>query len=161
MDDKRKLLIRWIRLLGIMAGLSVLFVAIDFSFNRPDAPEHRFMLPDLPMNRPVLLREGSLQLIVARFDAQTLAGLSATSRLSKISQSFRSETRRSDDEGFFVALAYGVNACPLDITDNGYREVCSDAEYDLLGRSSNPQRYPDLEIPGYTFSRNHTVLTIE
>jgi len=148
-------------LLTGLALLSVLFVAIDFSFNRPDTPTHRFMLPELPVNRPMLLREGSLQLIVARFDASTVAALNSASRLSKISQSFRSSSPRVDDDGYFVAFAYGENACPLDIDDDGYREICSDVVYDLLGRSPNPQRYADLKIPGYTFSQNHRVLTIE
>ncbi len=119
------------------------------------------MLPELPVNRPMLLREGSLQLIVARFDEPTLAVLNSASRLSKISQAFRSSSSRVDGDGYFVAFAYGENACPLDIDEDGYSEICSDVTYDLLGRSRNPQRYADLKIPGYTFSQNHRVLTIE
>ena len=159
--SNRQVLLRWLRVMTALALLTVIFVLIDFSFNRPDTPEHRFVLPDLPLNRPMLLREGSLQLIVGRFDESTLARLNSASRLSKISESFRSNVSRVDNAGYFVAFAYGENACPLDIADDGYIEICSDVGYDLLGRSRDPSRYPDLEIPVYRFSQNHSVLSIE
>ena len=144
-----------------IALLTILFVALDFSFNKAEPPDYRFVLPELTPNRPVLLRQQSLLLIVARFDAKKLDELNPSSRVAAISQSFRSEVKRVDDQGYFVAFGYGAQSCPLEIREDGYREVCSEARYDLLGRSLDKQNHSDLEIPRYTFSQNHSVLTVE
>lgn len=158
----RQKLKRWIKGLSILAVVIVSYVLIDFSFNQvSDLPTHRFQLTTLAENKPQLLRNDSLMVVVARYDTTMLQQLSSKGRLSRISESFRQPQPRVDDQGYFVVRAYGSDkGCPLKIVEQGFQESCSDARYDLLGRSMNPQAYADLEIPAYTFSQNHSILTL-
>ena len=161
-SPERNRILRWVKGLSLLALLVVAYVAVDFTFNAPPRPVYQLRVPALAVNEPRLLQQDSLLVIVARFDEVALDRMTDKGRLSRISQGFRNESKRVDEQGYFVALAYGTrSSCPLKLSVDSYRETCSDARYDLLGRSLNKQDYPDLEIPKYTFNRDHSVLTIE
>ena len=148
--------------LAVIAALIMLYVVIDFSFNLPPRPVYQLRVPALEMNQPRLLQQESLVLVVARFDQSMLEKMMPKTRLSTISQGVRSKQSSVDQQGYFVAMGYGTRlSCPLKLLENGYQEGCSDARYDLLGRSLSPQDYPDLEIPQYTFNHDYSLLTIE
>lgn len=142
--------------------LGITYVAVDFAFNQAERKTYRFNVDPLDYNSPVLLKEGSLLVLVARYDAQTLKDLNPQGRLAGISQSFRQESKRVDENGYFVALGYGTKSnCPLLLNEDYYQESCSNASYDLLGRSSNQQAYTDLKIPQYSFNNDYSLLYIE
>ena len=142
--------------------MMALYVLIDFSFNQvTDLPTYRFEISALPINKPRLLTDDKVMILIARYDTKTLDQLQSKGRVSRISESFRQSQPRVDEQGYFVAMAYGTDrGCPLKMMPEGFMETCSDARYDLLGRSMNPQAYADLDIPQYTVSQNHSILTV-
>lgn len=157
---------RLLKLIKILSGLGVilvLLVLLDFTFNfsKPDK-QYRYNLPELEWNQPVLLSSDKLLVVVARYDQTTLAALNKQGRIGRISESFTQQQPRVDEQGYFVVKAYGTDmGCPLEIEAEGFAESCSSARYDRLGRSLDKQRYPDLKVPEYTFSRDFKLLTIE
>ncbi|MDJ0834773.1 MAG: hypothetical protein QNJ69_14720 [Gammaproteobacteria bacterium] len=162
-EQAKNRLLKTVKILAGLGVIMVLLVLLDFTFNfsKPDK-QYRYNLPELKWNQPVLLSSDNLLIVVARYDKNTLAGLSKQGRLGRISESFTQQQPRVDTAGFFVARAYGTDmGCPLEIQADGFAESCSNARYDLLGRSLEKQRYPDLKIPEYTLSREFKLLTIE
>ena len=146
-----------------MGLLLIAYVIVDFSFNQPKPEAHRFSVQDLVDNTPMLLKQGPLLVVVAHYDQSMLDALNpAKGRLESISQSFRQQTRRVDKNGYFVALGYGTKSnCPLQLVGEYFKESCSDARYDRLGRALESQGYADLTIPQYTFNHDYSSLTIE
>ena len=155
-DRRRDLLRRSIKLLVLFATLLMLYVFIDFSFNQVKLnKEYRFEIPQLISNRPVVLLQESMIIILAHYNDDLLNDLPA------ISEQADSITSRIDASGHFVALAYGTDmGCPVSIAGERLKETCSLAQYDLLGRSLQPDAYRDLEIPRYRWDKNFTAITI-
>lgn len=161
-DTRRNKLLKWMKALIALSLAGILFVVIDYSFNQAGSKSYRFQVEKLEFNSPVLLKQGSLLVLVARYDEQTLYDLNRQGRLAGISQSFRQESKRVDENGYFVALGYGTQSnCPLLLNEDYYQESCSEARYDLLGRSTNQQAYTDLKIPQYSFNNDYSLLSIE
>jgi len=161
MAEFRSQLKKSIILLSLVALLLFLYVLLDFSFNQAQPEPYVFDVPELTDDQPVILKKQNMMVIVARYSEQMLTTRQHQGRLSTISSSFRQEPQRADNNGYFVTLGYGtLQGCPLLIDEDSFRESCSDAVYDHLGRSLNQGLYKNLEKVDYRFSRNHTVLTI-
>jgi len=161
MAEIRSQLKKSIILLSLVASLLSLYVLLDFSFNQAQPEPYVFDVPELIDDQPVILKKQNMMVIVARYSEEMLATKQHKDRLSKISSSFRLEPQRVDKSGYFVTLGYGtLQGCPLLIDEFRFRESCSDAIYNHLGRSFNQGLYKNLEKVDYRFSRNHSVLTI-
>lgn len=130
----------------------MVYVFMDYSFNQARLDqEYRFAVPDLNDNQPVILNQGSMIIIIARYN--TDIGNQLTIKPQRSS--------RIDSEGYFVALAYGTDlGCPIKITEDQFKESCSNAKYDLLGQSLDQSAYKDLEVPHYRWNKDFTALTI-
>jgi Rieske Fe-S protein len=149
---RRRQLVRSVKFAVLLSTVFVLYVCIDYSFNQVKlVREYRFEVPDLSDNRPVILNQGSMIIVVAHYN-------------SGISDQFASSSEnasRIDSEGYFVALAYGTDlGCPVQLAENQFKESCSNAKYDLLGQSLNQSAYSNLKIPNYHWNKNFTALTI-
>jgi hypothetical protein len=158
--DARKRLQRGVKLLFILGLLFMVYILTDFSFNLPTPKSYQFKLPELEMNKPVLLKQESLIVVVLRYDPDTIAGYVSAYADAEVVDGKGNQANAS--HGHFVALGYGtLFGCPIEIDGNHYTESCSEARYDMLGRSLKKQRYPDLKIPQYSFNRDFSLLTIE
>lgn len=146
----------------MVAFVWVIFVLLDYSFNQVKlSEEYRFKVPGLTDNQPLLLNQGSMLIVLARYNTELLDhSLSATPSDFDIMPGSGNH-QRLDADGYFVALGYGTDlGCPLQIRDGYFKESCSNARYDLLGRSQNPESYTDLKIPHYQWNKNFTALTL-
>ncbi len=162
MNNRKRQLTRTIKVLVGVAALAMLYVLIDFSFRQASPPAYQFRVPELQIDKPIILTESNLMVIVARYSSSLVDSLQQGGRLDKISSSFRQQESMVDADGYFVIRGYGSHrGCPLEIVANGFRESCSDAEYDWLGRASKPEQYADLEKIDYYFSQNHSLLSLE
>ena len=125
---------------------------IDYSFNQVKIEkEYRFDIPQLTDNSPVILHQDAMIIVVARYNNDILNQLLVTSE----------RAFRVDSKGYFVALAYGTDlGCPVQFTENHFKESCSNATYDLLGQSLNQSAFKNLAIPHYRWNKNFTALTI-
>ncbi len=150
--NRRHQLIRAVKFLTLLALIFVVFVFIDYSFNQAKLDkEYRFEVPDLTDNRPVILNQGSMIIVIAHYNTDM------NDQFSTISTS----ASRIDSEGYFVALAYGTDlGCPIQLVNDFFKESCSNAMYDLLGQSLDHDSYKNLEIPHYRWNKNFTALTI-
>lgn len=161
-NNLKPVLLRWMKWYLVFFGLVITYILLDFSFNMPSPPVHQLNVPKLNLNEPRLLRGGNILIVVARFEKAMINKITNGGRLEKTARGFQNEQSRIDEHGYFIVLGYGTQVgCPLEIHNAFYRESCSDARYDLLGRSFDPQSYPDLEIPQYTFNHDYSLLTIE
>lgn len=161
MTSHKTRLKKYILFLSLVGALLLGYVLLDYSFNQAKPDPYVFDVPALTSNQPVLLKKDNMVVVVARYGESMLASLKPGGRISKISSSFRQQPSLVDKNGYFVTRAYGtLQGCPLLITENGFKESCSDARYNRLGISSNPGLYKNLEKVEYHFSRNHTVLTV-
>jgi hypothetical protein len=152
---RRTQLQKALKLTFFIALLFIAFVLIDFSFNQARPAQYRFTLPELVPNKPVLLQQGNMQILVAHFDHDFKIP-AATGR-----QMPTDVSSRLDKYGYFVSLGYGTDmGCAVRIESDYIRESCSQAVYDLYGRSLNQDLYKDLEIPHYRWNKNFTALTI-
>jgi hypothetical protein len=156
------------RLKKLLVGLVFLALAafaamlVDYSFRQAQPPQYRFRLPPLAVDQPVILTQDNFMLVVARYSPVTLQDLAPKGRESGVPASFSGEQPVVDGQGYFVARAYGTHiGCPLEIEAGGFRESCSDARYDRLGRALEPTKYVDLEKIDYYFSRNKSLLYTE
>jgi hypothetical protein len=151
-NNRRDQLLRALKFSVLIASLFVIFVFLDFSFNQVKMDkEYRFDIPLLKDNQPILLNQGSMIIIVARYNSDML----------DLDFGEPSTTTRIDSAGYFVALAYGTDlGCPIQLTEQHFKESCSHAIYDLLGQSLNQGSYKDLEIPNYRWNKNFSALTI-
>ena len=145
-----------------LAGLMIVYVLIDYSFRQAEPPVYRFRLPVLELDRPVIVAQGNLMLIVTRFSSEKLRSLDSERHISAERITDQKSDRSVSGAEFYVARAYGTHiGCPLEIVHNGYKESCSNAHYDQLGRSANPGLYSDLETIDYYLNRDFTILTTE
>ena len=168
----RSLLTNLLRYLGWFAAAAVLFVLLDFMIDlRP--PEvhqsYRFRVPELVDDKPVILRQDNLSILVIRRSEKTITRLQ-----KKIPGLQDPESRRSHQPDYarnplrsktpehFVAYALGTHlGCPLAIDSDSVGETCSSARYDFAGRAlAGEHRFQNLEIPDYTFADDLTILTI-
>jgi hypothetical protein len=147
---------------ALFALLVIAYVLIDYSFNLPKPKSYRFQVPALDIDRPVILQQDTMMVIVAHYSEDLVSNMRESGRLSRIASSFRQEDQLVDDKGYFVALGYGTQqGCPLKIEKDIFRESCSDSSYNWLGQSVNPGLYKDLEKVDYRFSKDFSLLTIE
>ena len=152
--------------------LAVLYVLFDFIVDvRPPRVQdsYRFEVGELLLDRPRILRQDNLSILVIRRSDETLARLrQATQKLqdpgSRYSHQpdFAEIPLRSKYPGLFVSYAIGTNlGCLLEVTEEGLGEVCSGATYDYAGRALQAgNEFQNLAIPDYTFSDDFTILTI-
>ena len=127
--------------MALIGVLCILIVLFDFSFDR-FTPErsYRFELPTLANGQAVLLKSDQMLLAV----------------------SFPEQDYVSATGPYFVSLGYGsLMHCPLVVSRAGFSESCSDARYDLQGRSSDPQEYDDLKPMSYRLSRDRKFLIVD
>lgn len=100
-------------------------------------------------------------IVIARYDSDSIAALQLDSSDDKPVHK-RVHGGSTLQNGYFVAMGFGTfSGCPLEIHRSYFSESCSEARYDLLGRSLKKQHYPNLKIPQYTFNHDFSVLTIE
>ncbi len=155
-SNHRRLLRRLFKLSVLAACLLILLVFIDFSFNQAKIDrDYRFEIPQMPLNRPVILKQDAMIIVLAHYnDAFRNSLYAPTGEDDNLPPRF-------DADGYFVALAYGADmGCPVRVQGELLQESCSPAQYDLLGRSLDPGSYGDLEIPRYRWNKNFTALTI-
>ena len=152
----RRFLRRLFKLSALLACLLILLVFIDYSFNQAKiGKDYRFEIPQLSENRPVLLQQDSMIIVLAHYNDVFLSSLYAPTGEDDNIQP------RIDANGYFVALAYGSDmGCPVRLQGELLKESCSPAQYDLLGRSLDPGSYGDLEIPRFRWNQSFTALTI-
>lgn len=145
----------------VLGVLAIAYMLLDFSFNRPEPVSYQFKIPELTWNNPVILKQGNMMIIMARYNQIFLDSLKPGGRIAKISSSFTEKQKLVDKEGYFIVLGYGSHiGCPLVIEQKILKESCSDASYSWTGKSKNSALYDDLEKVDYRFSQNHTILTI-
>jgi hypothetical protein len=151
-NSRRYQLTRALKFLALLATLFIVLVFIDYSFNQPKLDkEYRFEVTDLIDNRPVILNQGSMIIVVAHYNTEVSDQFSAKSETAS----------RIDSAGYFVALAYGTDSgCPIQLAEGHFKESCSHAMYDSLGQSLDQNSYKNLEIPHYRWNKNFTALTI-
>ena len=154
-------LIKWIKILLAFGGLFIAYTLLDFSFNVPEPVSYQFKIPELIPDKPVILKQDNMMIIVARYSEHFLDSLKPSGRIARISASLREQPNLIDENGYFIVHGYGTHmGCPLEITQNALKESCSDASYSLTGKSNNSGLYDDLKKVDYRFSQNHTILTI-
>lgn len=154
-------LLRGLRVFFILILVGIAYVLIDYSFNRPALKSYQFTLPNLPVDTPILLRQQNLLILVARYESKTVSAIQ--------SEYIEANPESSNPSGlpllnnnYFVAMGYGtLSSCPIEVEARYFKESCSDARYDRLGRSLDKQRFPDLKVPQYTFNDSFSILTIE
>ena len=163
---------RLFRYFALAGAAAVVFVLLDFSFDwRPQRvyESYRFNLPELEVDVPVILRQDNLSIVVVRRSPGAVAALrqagdglqDPASRRSR-QPDFAVNALRSRDPEYFVGYALGTDlGCALEIEDDGMREVCSDARYDLAGRARTGARdFRNLTVPDYNFGPEYETLTI-
>lgn len=163
---------RLFRYFAWIAGAGILYVLVDYMVDlRPAsiAASYQFRLPVLEPDKPVILRQDNLSIVVlARSGALIDALRNETGRLqdpeSRDSHQpgFAANPVRSRDPEFFVAYALGTDlGCALIVIDGGLGEACGPARYDFAGRAIRGAReFQNLAIPDYNFSDNFQTLTI-
>lgn len=141
MSVQRQRLEKLLKAMALTGALCVVIVLFDFSFDRftPERSYH-FELPSLSAGEATLLKSGQMLLVV----------------------SIPKPGYTTDTGSYFVSLGYGsLMHCPLVMQADGFSESCSDARYDLLGRSLEPQKYEDLKPVSYRLSRDNKYLIID
>lgn len=148
---------RLMRLLILLAVLSLLFVMLDYLTEEQDqAPVNLTRLPlaELEFDRAYFLRADNKQIVVVRYSAQMQTDLFAGNQASNDSL-----------PSYLVAYAYGTNlGCPLEESIDGklLKESCSQAHYDFAGRPADKrQDFPALRIPVYNFCPDYSCLNVQ
>ncbi|MFV2031835.1 MAG: hypothetical protein ACC663_05010 [Gammaproteobacteria bacterium] len=173
MSDRRALLLRATKYFAGISLLALLFVSLDFLIDFKPASiqsSYRFSLRELPVDRPVWLRQDNLVIVVIHRSPRLIEALTqADDRLqdpdSKSSRQpqYAKNRLRSRSAAYFVAYGRGTDfECPLE-SGNGeiLRETCGGAQYDFAGRAlAGKNQFQNLAIPDYTFNDNFTLLTI-
>ena len=152
--------------------LAVLYVLLDFIVDvRPPRVQdsYRFEVGELLPDRPRILRQDNLSILVIRRSEETVARLRESiqnlqdpgSQYSR-QPDFAENLLRSKYPELFVSYAIGTNlGCLLEVTEQGIGEVCSEATYDYAGRALQAaNEFQNLAIPDYTFSDDFKTLTI-
>jgi ubiquinol-cytochrome c reductase iron-sulfur subunit len=116
------------------------------------------------------VRHDNLLILVARRSPATIASLQTASAQLQDPQSENSNqpgyalnSLRSRHPQYFVSYAMSTDlGCPLEVVEDGLRETCGSARYDLAGRAlMGVKSFTNLSIPDYNFTNNFSTLTIE
>ncbi|MDJ0881523.1 MAG: hypothetical protein QNJ56_07710 [Gammaproteobacteria bacterium] len=148
---------RLIRLLILLAVLSLFFVMLDYATDDPSintASMTRVPLPELELDKAFFIRLENKQVVVIRYSTQLQKKLFASD-----------EEDDASFPKFFVAFAYGTSlGCPLELSDDGklLKESCSQAYYDFAGQPADPDGdFTALRVPVYTFCPDYSCLNIK
>jgi ubiquinol-cytochrome c reductase iron-sulfur subunit len=172
-SSARKLLQKSVRYLLILSGLAVFYVLFDFMVDvRPSTIQssYRFQLAELTPDQATILRQDNLAILVVHRSAQTIERLQQASSQLQDPQSENSNqpdyarnSLRSRHPQYFVSYAMSTDlGCPLEVVEDGLRETCGSARYDLAGRAlMGVKSFTNLSIPDYNFTNNFSTLTIE
>lgn len=168
----RNFLAAAVRYSGIFAGLAVVYVLLDFMIDArpPQVQEsYRFRVGELLPDRPGILRQDNLSIVIinrsedtiARL-AQASAGLQDPDSQDSHQPGFALNPLRSKHPEWFVSYAIGTHlGCGLEVVAAGLGEICSSATYDYAGRArQGGDRFQNLAVPDYTFSDDFKFLTI-
>jgi ubiquinol-cytochrome c reductase iron-sulfur subunit len=172
-SSARKLLQKSVRYFLILSGLAVFYVLFDFMVDvRPSTilSSYRFQLAELAPDQVTILRQDNLAILVVHRSSQTIARLQqASSQLQDPGSGdsrqpdYAHNTLRSRHPQYFVSYAMSTDlGCPLEVVEDGLRETCGSARYDLAGRAlKGAKSFTNLAIPDYNFTDNFSTLTIE
>ena len=168
----RSRLRRLIGYFGLVLATAVLYVLLDFSFDwRPPRVQssYHFSLDEIPPDRPRILHQDSLAILVIRRSAETVARLEQgggglQDPLSRDSNqpAYAGNALRSRDPEWFVSYAVGTDlGCSLEDATGELREICGNARYDFAGRAlDGARKFRNLPIPDYNFAADFSSLTI-
>ncbi len=146
----------------LIALVFITYILLDFSFNQAKPPGYQFEIPELTLNKPIMLKQNNMMLIVAKYSQSFLDSIEAENYLKEVSQSSTRSQQLVDSNGFFIVRGNGTHlGCPLVIEQGFFRESCSDATYSLTGKSKNIAFYENLKKVDYYFSQNNRLLTIQ
>ena len=149
------------------------YVLFDFMVDvRPSTIQssYRFQLAELTPDQATILRQDNLAILVVHRSAQTIKRLQQASSQLQDPQSENSNqpgyalnSLRSRHPQYFVSYAMSTDlGCPLEVVEDGLRETCGSARYDLAGRAlMGVKSFTNLSIPDYNFTNNFSTLTIE
>lgn len=157
----------------MIAGLFVVYILLDFAIDfRPAQIDssYRFSIAALEEDRPAILRQDNLSIIVIKRSARTIRSLRQSLSGLQDPDSRRSSqpagagnSLRSLEPGYFVSYAVGTDlGCLLVIEETSLRESCGTARYDFAGRALQAARkFQNLVVPDYNFSNDFNTLTIK
>jgi len=161
-----------VKLFFFVLLLFILYTFTDYTFNS-GAPivnqSYRFELPDLQLDKPVILRQKNFSIVVIRRSEKTLSqlklvspGLLDSGSAQSNQPKFALNWHRSLQKIYFIAIAIGTDyGCPIKIENQYLRESCSDAFYDYSGRALKASRsYRNLTVPEYRFADDYNSVTI-
>ncbi len=151
----------------------MLYVLFDFMIDvRPSTIQssYRFQLAELAPDEMTILRHDNLLILVVHRSAQTIERLQQAAS-APLQDPDSGDSRqpdyalndlRSRDPRYFVSYAIGTDfGCPLEAVEDGLRETCGSARYDLAGRAlKDTKPFSNLTIPDYNFTNNFRILTI-
>lgn len=161
------------KLLSVLLSVAIAYVLLDFAIDiKPAAIQnaYRFSLKAIEFDRPVVLRQDNLQVLIIRRSQSLQQSLRGSTRELQDRESNNSHqpaaaknTLRSVHPEYYVSYAIGTDfGCPLKFSANLITEVCGNASYDFAGRAIKADsRFQNLSIPDYTFSDNFKLLTIK
>ncbi len=150
----------------------MLYVLFDFMVDvRPSTIQssYRFQLAELAPDEMTILRHDNLLILVVHRSAKTIERLQQASSLLQDADSgdsrqpdYALNDLRSREPRYFVSYAIGTDfGCPLEVVEDGLRETCGSARYDLAGRAlKGAKSFSNLVIPDYNFTNNFSILTI-
>lgn len=147
-----------------MVWLALFFIAyilLDFTINKPTPLNYQFKVTGLSWNKPIILKQKNMMIILARYNQSFLESIEAEGRIGGQLSSSKERSNLVDEDGYFVVAGTGTHiGCPLVIEQTAFKESCSDATYSLTGQSKNLALYNDLKKLEYQFTRENTILTI-
>lgn len=175
MSDSRERdrLRRWVKYSAWFLTLALLYVLADFSFDLRPAKiqsSYQFRLDELTLDRPAILQQDSLAIVVIRRSAATIESLRASGEIlqdpnSSLSRQpdYAANSLRSREPEYFVAYALGTDlGCRLRLKARVLQEICGRARYDFAGRAlRGEQKFRNLDVPDYLFSDNYRTLIIK
>ena len=153
--------------------LAVLYVLVDFTFDiRPSRVQtsYRFEIRNLVADKPLLLRQDNLVILVIARSAASIvelqldvSGLQDPESRHSHQPGFATNALRSRQPEYFVSYAMGTDlGCVIEAFERGLREICSQARYDYAGRAlKGENKFQNLAIPDYNFSNDFNILTVK
>ncbi len=163
---------RLVKYFGLAFAFAVVYVMLDFAIDfRPAGVQtsYFFSLDGIELDRPSILRQDNLSIVVirrspemrARLDRST-AGLQDARSRDSVQPDYARNPLRSRIPEWFVGYAIGTDfGCPLEVRAQTLREVCGDAAWDFAGRALESGRpFRNLPIPDYNFAGDFSSLTI-
>lgn len=169
---KRGRLERLVKYFGLALAFAVVYVMLDFAIDlRPAGVQtsYFFSLDEIEPDRPRILRQDNLSIVVIRRSPQMRARLDRNpgdlqdARSSgSVQPDYARNPLRSRDPEWFVGYAIGTDlGCPLEVLAETLREICGDAAYDFAGRAlGGGKSFRNLSIPDYNFASDFSSLTI-